>query len=43
MCRLERPALREVRPGHLAACHFSEQLTLQGAATASPDHTGDYA
>ncbi|MGH7538855.1 MAG: ABC transporter ATP-binding protein [Gemmatimonadales bacterium] len=24
-CRTERPALREVTPGHLAACHFAEQ------------------
>ncbi len=31
-CRIEEPALREVRPGHLAACHFSEELDLQGAA-----------
>ncbi len=31
-CRIEEPALREVRPGHLAACHFSERLNLQGAA-----------
>lgn len=35
-CRIEQPALREVKPGHLAACHFSEQLTLQGAATGVP-------
>lgn len=25
-CAMERPALREVRPGHLAACHFTEQI-----------------
>ncbi len=31
-CRSESPALREVVPGHLAACHFSESLHLQGAA-----------
>lgn len=30
-CSIERPELREVAPGHWAACHFSEQLTLRGA------------
>ncbi len=30
-CRTETPALREVQPGHLSACHFAEALTLQGA------------
>ena len=34
-CRVEEPDLREVKPGHLAACHFSEKLTLQGAATSA--------
>lgn len=29
-CRVEAPPLREVRPGHLAACHFSEELELEG-------------
>ena len=29
-CRVEAPPLREVKPGHLAACHFSEILELQG-------------
>jgi peptide/nickel transport system ATP-binding protein len=29
-CRQEEPPLREVVPGHYAACHFSEELTLQG-------------
>ncbi len=29
-CREEVPALREVRPEHLAACHFAEQLELTG-------------
>lgn len=29
-CRTEVPELREVRPGHVAACHFSEQLILRG-------------
>ena len=30
-CRMETPLLREVRPGHFAACHFAEQLELVGA------------
>ncbi len=29
-CRQEAPPLREVAPGHMAACHFSEELGLQG-------------
>jgi peptide/nickel transport system ATP-binding protein len=29
-CRLEPPPLREVRPGHLSACHYAEELQLQG-------------
>ncbi len=29
-CRVEAPPLREVSPGHFAACHFSEQLNLRG-------------
>jgi len=31
-CREEAPALRQVAPGHLAACHFAEQLDLRGVA-----------
>ncbi|MBN1967210.1 MAG: ABC transporter ATP-binding protein [Anaerolineae bacterium] len=27
-CKIEAPPLREVRPGHQAACHFSEELSL---------------
>ena len=27
-CRTEAPALREIAPGHVARCHFAEQLTL---------------
>ncbi len=30
ICSQEEPALREIKPGHLAACHFSEELTLVG-------------
>jgi peptide/nickel transport system ATP-binding protein len=33
-CTTEAPVLREVEPGHLAACHFAETLTLQGALPA---------
>ncbi len=29
-CRVEEPKLREVKPGHYAACHFSEVLDLHG-------------
>ncbi|HRW04944.1 MAG TPA: hypothetical protein P5121_07610 [Caldilineaceae bacterium] len=30
LCSQEEPALREIRPGHRAARHFSEKLTLIG-------------
>jgi peptide/nickel transport system ATP-binding protein len=29
-CRVEPPPLREVNPGHFAACHFAEELSLKG-------------
>lgn len=29
-CKVESPVLREVEPGHSAACHFAEELTLRG-------------
>ena len=29
-CRTDVPALREVRPAHWAACHYSEELELRG-------------
>jgi peptide/nickel transport system ATP-binding protein len=32
-CRSEPPALRDLGDGHLAACHFAEELTLRSAAT----------
>jgi oligopeptide/dipeptide ABC transporter ATP-binding protein len=32
ICRSEAPPLREVGPGHVAACHFAEELNLVGAA-----------
>jgi peptide/nickel transport system ATP-binding protein len=33
-CKIERPALREVAPGHSVACHFAEELTLRGVVAA---------
>jgi peptide/nickel transport system ATP-binding protein len=33
-CREETPALREIAPGHVARCHFAEQLTLDVATPA---------
>ncbi|MFN8493664.1 MAG: dipeptide ABC transporter ATP-binding protein [Caldilineaceae bacterium] len=30
VCAQETPALREVTPGHFAACHFADTLTLRG-------------
>jgi peptide/nickel transport system ATP-binding protein len=33
ICSEEAPTLREVSPGHLAACHFSDRLTLAGLDT----------
>ncbi len=31
ICSREDPPLREVEPGHVAACHFADKLTLRGA------------
>jgi peptide/nickel transport system ATP-binding protein len=31
-CKVEAPPLREVAAGHLAACHYADELTLQGVA-----------
>ncbi|HEY4201265.1 MAG TPA: oligopeptide/dipeptide ABC transporter ATP-binding protein [Devosiaceae bacterium] len=33
ICSTEAPALREVAPGHQAACHFAEQLNLRGVGS----------
>jgi peptide/nickel transport system ATP-binding protein len=33
ICSEESPVLREVSPGHLAACHFADQLNLAGLET----------
>jgi peptide/nickel transport system ATP-binding protein len=32
ICSQDEPKLREVQPGHFAACHFAEELTLRGVA-----------
>jgi peptide/nickel transport system ATP-binding protein len=34
-CKVERPQLREVRPGHYSACHFAEELELRGVEPVS--------
>jgi peptide/nickel transport system ATP-binding protein len=36
ICRTDAPALREIRPGHTARCHFAGELDLQGAVIAQP-------
>ncbi|HLH74003.1 MAG TPA: oligopeptide/dipeptide ABC transporter ATP-binding protein, partial [Chloroflexota bacterium] len=32
VCQTERPALREITPGHHVACHLAEELKLAGVA-----------
>jgi oligopeptide/dipeptide ABC transporter ATP-binding protein len=32
ICKTDVPEWKEHRPGHLAACHFADQLELKGAA-----------
>lgn len=32
ICKTETPPLLEVTPGHMAACHFADELVLQGVA-----------
>lgn len=40
-CAVDFPELREITPGHLAACHFSEELALQGVVMSSAvDNSG---
>lgn len=42
-CDTERPALREVRPGHTVACHYAEEI-LAGTVTArtvTPEQAAD--
>ena len=38
-CRTEVPALRETRSGHVAACHFAEELDLMGVTPQNDPHT----
>lgn len=33
ICKKERPAFREVGPEHYSACHFADELNLQGVLT----------
>ena len=35
-CSVEEPLLREVRPGHWAACHFAEQLLTPPSGVGAP-------
>lgn len=37
ICSVEEPPLREIEPGHYAACHFSEELYLKQSQTISED------
>jgi peptide/nickel transport system ATP-binding protein len=37
LCRAERPQLREIAPGRLAACHFAEFETTASPSRASDD------
>lgn len=36
ICRAQRPEMTEVRPGHLAACHFARQLGQPALSQAAP-------
>ncbi len=38
-CRTEIPVLRETRAGHVAACHFTEELDLIGVTPQNDSHT----
>jgi oligopeptide/dipeptide ABC transporter ATP-binding protein len=33
VCKQDVPEWKEYRPGHFAACHFADQLSLKGAVT----------
>ena len=41
-CRTEEPALRDVGGGHLAACHYAEELGLRGAEPPDQDGSGTF-
>ncbi len=36
ICKEKPPALEEIRPGHLARCHFAGELNLEGAVAIDP-------
>jgi peptide/nickel transport system ATP-binding protein len=36
ICKTEEPLLRDVGDGHMAACHFADELTLQGIVPLGP-------
>ena len=36
ICKTEEPLLRDVGGGHMAACHFAQELTLQGVVPLPP-------
>ena len=38
VCAEETPPLREIAPGHLAACHFAETTSIAGSAALSAAH-----
>ncbi|MEM7567413.1 MAG: oligopeptide/dipeptide ABC transporter ATP-binding protein, partial [Pseudomonadota bacterium] len=33
-CRVERPALREIAPGHISACHLNDEAGAPNAPAA---------
>jgi len=35
ICKIERPALRDMGDEHFVACHFADKLSLQGVASSS--------
>ena len=35
VCREQEPVLEEIKPGHLARCHFARELHLQGATASN--------
>lgn len=39
ICKVEMPPLREVQPGHFAACHQAEELELKGVSPANLSNT----
>ena len=40
ICAREEPVLRQVAPGHWAACHFAEQVSVAGAVAAVASAAG---